>query len=161
MVFKATPDKLCRMISLVISIVFLLVIATALGSFIITGHALLVVPSLVLGAVYLCCYLYHPVQYETTHEQVVIVRPIKSIRINKSDIQSCEPLDDVMFKRSIRTFGVGGLFGYYGSFANTNLGSMTWYATRRTSGILIITSGNKRVVITPDNREALLAQLQS
>ncbi|RYY97680.1 MAG: hypothetical protein EOO11_10230 [Chitinophagaceae bacterium] len=51
---------------------------------------------------------------------------------------------------------MGGLFGYYGRFANRALGSMTWYATRRDGGLLIHLGGGKKILITPDDPGSLL-----
>lgn len=63
--------------------------------------------------------------------KLVIHRAFLDIKIDRSQIASLELLDKEKVAGSIRTFGVSGLFGYYGKFANTNIGSMTWYATRR------------------------------
>ena len=57
----------------------------------------------------------------------------------------------------IRTFGVGGLFGYYGQFYNSKIGSMTWYATRQNNTVLVRTIDNKNIVLTPDEPEKFVA----
>ncbi len=62
-------------------------------------------------------------------------------------------------KWTIRTFGVGGLFGYYGEFVNWKLGNMTWYATRRDKTVLIETVDDKKLIVTPDEPEAFIKQL--
>ena len=51
----------------------------------------------------------------------------------------------------IRTFGNGGLFGYYGKFYNTKLKHLTLYTTQRKNRILIETSQSKKIVISPDD----------
>jgi hypothetical protein len=66
-------------------------------------------------------------------------------------------LDKEKIGWAIRTFGVGGLFGYYGKFANTKLGSMTWYATRKDRAILVRTIDNKKIILTPDEPEKFVA----
>ena len=66
--------------------------------------------------------------------------------IDKKDIRNC-----------VRTFGVGGLFGYYGCFANFTFGSMTWYATRKDKAVLITTNTNKKVLVTPNDPVAFIA----
>jgi len=53
-------------------------------------------------------------------------------------------------KWTIRTFGNGGLFGYFGKFRNGNYGNMTWYATRSNNYVMIITASDKKIVLTPD-----------
>jgi hypothetical protein len=47
---------------------------------------------------------------------------------------------------AIRTFGVGGLFGYFGYFSSKNQGSMLWYATQREKFVMIHLEGNKIVL---------------
>ncbi len=68
-------------------------------------------------------------------------------------------LDKEKIGWAIRTFGVGSLFGYYGKFANTKLGSMTWYATRKDKTVLVRTIDNKKIILTPDEPEKFVADL--
>jgi hypothetical protein len=60
-------------------------------------------------------------------------------------------LADNEAKGTIRTFGVGGLFGYFGKFHTPGIGHSTFYATQRKNKILIVTSNDKKIVITPDD----------
>lgn len=62
---------------------------------------------------------------------------------------------------AVRTFGNGGLFGYTGKYYNSRLGKMTWYCTQRKNYILLTLTNNKKIVITPDDPEALLEELRS
>ena len=59
-----------------------------------------------------------------------------------------------------RTFGVGGLYGYYGKFYNRTFGSMTWYATRRDKLVLVKFQNKKKIILTPDEPVALIAALK-
>jgi len=61
---------------------------------------------------------------------------------------------------SVRTFGVGGLFGYFGKFWNKEYGNMTWYATRRDKAIMIITKENKKIILTPDEVEKFINEFK-
>ncbi len=97
--------------------------------------------------------LYKPKSYSIETNQIIIHRWINDIIILKNEITSVELLDKHKLKGSIRTFGVGGLFGYFGKFYNSTIGAMTWYATRRNNYILITTTSNKKIIITPDNPE--------
>jgi transcriptional regulator with XRE-family HTH domain len=60
---------------------------------------------------------------------------------------------------SIRTFGVGGLFGYIGYFRNTILGKYLAFVTD-TKKCLVLGFGEKRVVISPDAPEEMRAAIQ-
>jgi hypothetical protein len=52
---------------------------------------------------------------------------------------------------TIRTFGVGGLFGYFGKFHTPNIGHITFYATQRVNKVLIVTKQGKKIILTPDD----------
>ncbi|MBS4044542.1 MAG: hypothetical protein KGZ59_12085 [Chitinophagaceae bacterium] len=78
---------------------------------------------------------------------------MNDIKLLKSEIISVGQLEKEKLKGTIRTFGVGGLFGYFGKFYNNKIGVMTLYATRRSNYVLIKTSANKKIILTPDNPE--------
>ena len=44
-----------------------------------------------------------------------------------------------------------------GKFANTKVGNMTWYATRRNKTVLLKTIDNKKIILTPDEPEKFVA----
>ncbi len=61
---------------------------------------------------------------------------------------------------SIRVMGVGGLFGFIGSFRNELLGMYRAYATDSTNTVVLDFGGSK-VVVTPDNPAEFVAALES
>ena len=79
--------------------------------------------------------------------------------MDKSEVFNVVLLTNEDLKWTIRTFGVGGLFGYFGKFRNSKIGTMTWYATMRNQAILINLKDGQRIVITPDNPESLIVEL--
>lgn len=50
---------------------------------------------------------------------------------------------------------------YYGSFANLSLGRVTWYATRRDKPVLIRTTNYKKIIVSPNEVKAFIAELQN
>ena len=64
------------------------------------------------------------------------------------------------FRDCFRTFGNGGLFGYYGQFSTSKLGSSTWYVTNRSNSVVVITS-SKTAVFSPDDMDGFLAAIQA
>ena len=60
---------------------------------------------------------------------------------------------------SVRTFGVGGLFGFYGRFRNAVLGSYTAYATDP-SRTVVLELGGKTIVVTPDDPARFVAAVE-
>jgi hypothetical protein len=56
---------------------------------------------------------------------------------------------------------MGGLFGYYGNFVNFSLGRMTWYATRRDKPVLVKTTDNRKIIVTPDDPDTFVNELSA
>lgn len=159
MVFKASLDKTATVITVLCTLLFAFIIAILL---LITRssntfHQLYI--CIILAVIYSLAFIYRPVSYQITRDLLTICRPISDVHIKKADIRSVAMVDETELNKSIRTFGVGGMFGYYGSFANYHLGSMTWYATRKDKAVLITTIDNKKIVVTPDEPEAFITAL--
>ncbi|HEY0046130.1 MAG TPA: PH domain-containing protein [Flavobacterium sp.] len=100
---------------------------------------------------------YRVLYYQVTDEEIIIRRSAGNAVIKRSEIKSINMIESDQLRKSIRTFGVGGLFGYFGSFYNRRLGAMTWYLTRRDKLVLITTATGKKIVISPDDPEGLVA----
>lgn len=103
-------------------------------------------------------FLFSVTGYTVDAGTVTINRWLYNAKINRADITESRIVSDEDMKWTIRTFGVGGLFGYYGRFTNTNLGGMTWYATQRGNYVLLV-AGGKKIILTPDEPEAFIAAL--
>ena len=148
MIYKASLDKTAIIITNLVTLLF--------GALIVFNFILPL--AILLLVIYLICMLLKPLGYEITEDELIIRRLIKSVRISRSDIESLELKDKSDLKGTVRTFGVGGLFGWYGKFANSQLGDMTWYVTRRDKPILIIKKDSKKIMISPDEAEAFLKE---
>ena len=99
------------------------------------------------------CIFTQAISYKLTADELIIHRLFSDKRIERQQIMSVELIDKDNIGWAIRIFGSGGLFGYYGTFSSTKLGSMTWYATRRDRTILVKTNGLKKIILTPDDPE--------
>ena len=106
---------------------------------------------LLLFIILLGSWLYAPRFYTIANNILTINRPIGKVKIKLGDIKQVRLLTDNEMKGLIRTFGVGGLFGYFGKFHATDFGNMTFYATQRKNKILIVTN-NSKIIITPDDK---------
>jgi len=106
-------------------------------------------------------YGFSPKGYVMEEGELTILRPFKAKNYPLSDIQSVSEVEKKNLKGSIRTFGVGGLFGYFGLFRNNTYGNMVWYATRRDRFVVIERSNGKTIVITPDDPAAFVAAYQA
>ena len=97
--------------------------------------------------------------YTVSGKQLVIHRPgwtteydinqLKEITINRNVISG-----------SWRMFGIGGLFGYIGSFRNDELGNFKAYATHR-HNCVVLKFSTQTIVVTPDTPESFAQAVQS
>ncbi|OYU93692.1 MAG: hypothetical protein CFE21_19485 [Bacteroidetes bacterium B1(2017)] len=159
MTYKTSLDNLAKGITIGVTILF---VAILIGQFSIikdTGWAVPIITTVTLFLIYFISFAFSPINYEVSAQHLSIHRLLIDVNIDRNQIKSVELLDKEQLAWVIRTFGVGGLFGYYGKFANTKLGSMTWYATRRNKTVLIVTIDNKKIILTPDEPEKFVAHL--
>ncbi len=150
MIYKASLDKTAIIITNLVTLLF--------GALIVFNFILPL--AILLLVIYLICMFLKPLNYEITKDELIIRRLIRSVRINRSDIESLELKDKSDLKGTVRTFGVGGLFGWYGKFANSQIGDMTWYVTRRDKPVLIIKKDSKKIMISPDEAEAFVTEFK-
>ncbi|AEI51358.1 PH domain-containing protein [Runella slithyformis] len=157
MTYKTSLDNLAKGVTIGITVLFAVII---IGQFSIikdAGRAIPIYTTVALLLVYFIAFAFRPINYEISVDKLIIHRLFKDVNIDRSLIKSVEILDKEKIGSAIRTFGVGGLFGYYGKFANTKIGSMTWYATRRDRIVLVKTVDNKKIILTPDEPEKFVA----
>lgn len=161
MEFKASLDKFTKIITAIVTIVF---IADIIFMLYLCRQDKMWLPILInsfLIIVYLLVYVYRPLGYAITSGQIIIKRFIGNVYIERENINTVTIATNQQLKGTIRIFGVGGLFGYFGKFANFELGSSTWYATRRKDLVLILTKDNKKIIISPDLKEEFVEQFSS
>jgi hypothetical protein len=69
-------------------------------------------------------------------------------------------VDPEAMRRSLRTFGNGGLFCFAGRFRSQKLGPYRAFATDPKRAV-VLTFADRTVVVTPDDPAAFVAQLQA
>ena len=156
MVYKATLDKTSKIITGLAIVLFLAVIifnfqAIDFESNIWFHYGANFFSLTLLVLVYSAFYLFRPIEYIVDKEKITIKRPLRDITLTIKDIKNVYMTKKDTMKRSVRTFGNGGLFGYYGKFRNEAFGNMTWYATKRYNYLILETNDNQRIVLTPDD----------
>src|SRR4051794_22853760 len=157
MVFKTSLDKTAKVITILITLLFAVIIGAQFVIVYDSGYYRPLIISVILLLLYCLAFVFHPTAYKVTKDSLIICRPIKNLQIKKIGIRNVAAIDEKEISNAIRTFGVGGVFGYYGCFANYHLGSMTWYATRKDKAVLITTNDNKKIVLTPNEPESFVA----
>ena len=157
MKYTASLDKLAKIVTVAITALFAFVMISQFFLLKVAGdYPLMILIGFPL--LYILVYVFRPINYSITHDSIVINRPAKNVILNKADIKSVELIDKNLIRYTMRLAGVGGLFGYFGKFVNRKLGKMTWYATRRDKTVLITTSANKKIIITPDEPENFVTE---
>lgn len=110
---------------------------------------------MVLG--FVSFWLFAPQGYEVTGEDLVIVRMARNKVIARTQVQRVERVEENNMRGTMRLFGAGGFFGYFGTFTNTRYGRMTYYATRRSNYVLVTLVSGRKLILTPDDPDALVA----
>lgn len=118
----------------------------------------ILVAALLLG-VLVVTYGYRISGYRLSSRALVICRPFRNVTIPLKNISKVRVLKKGDTGWMIRTFGVGGLFGYFGKFYSNKLGRLTLYATRTDRKVLVCLHDGHQLIISPDNLE-LARELQ-
>lgn len=154
MEYKASLDKSGKLITLGVIVLFLIIvffnITSSASSSEEIGVNTFLIPLFLLSIV-VFAYLFSPKSYELTNSAFIIVRPINSKKIELKDVSLVRLLESSELSGVVRTFGVGGLFGYYGKFYASKIGSMMFYTTQNKNFILIETKQGKKIIVTPDD----------
>ena len=116
--------------------------------------ALIIATPIVVGIV-VYCEGYSPQRLEISASQITILRRYNSITILRSTIVSTRALQQKDMSWTINLGGCGGLYGYFGSFKNRQLGEFSLYATAMDNLYLITLSNGQKVVIGCDEPKLL------
>ena len=155
MKYKASFDKTTKVITIllfmVVTIALLISISIHSSSHNSANPVGFLIGFIVFLLLFTGCYLFSIKDYVVTESDLIIRRLIGNVTIHLSEIEEARPIAKGEIRGTIRTFGNGGLFGYYGKFYNRKLGSMTWYATQLQNMIYIKTRSGNKTIISPDD----------
>ncbi len=102
----------------------------------------------------------HPQHYMVYENSIQIKRFFKPIEIQFDKIIEIKSLEKNELSGSIRLFGSGGLFGYFGRFSNKKLGTYFLYAGNL-ENLLLIKTDKKVYVISPLNSNEFIERLKT
>lgn len=157
MTYKTSLDNLAKGVTIGVTLFFAFIIVGQYSIIKEVGKAIPMYTTTALVLIYFIAFAFRQINYNLTSDKLIIHRLFADIKIERDQIKSVELLDKNNIGFTIRTFGVGGLFGYFGKFSNSKLGSMTWYATRKDKTVLVQTISNKKIILTPDEPEKFVA----
>lgn len=101
-------------------------------------------------------YLYMPRWYIVSPKGILTGRRISDVLIPIEAIDNARTVTEEEMGFAIRLFGNGGVFGFTGYYFSRKMGRMRLYATRKSHYVLIIGNENKKIIVTPDNPEAMV-----
>ncbi len=104
-------------------------------------------------------FLLYPTGYFIDENGVAVKSILFSRSIPKSSIIDVFEITSEEMKATIRAFGSGGFFGYFGLFYNTKFKWMTWFCTQRKNYVMVQTD-KRKFVFTPDNPQEFIAALK-
>ena len=144
--FEAPQDRFVQTVTVLIIITFVALFLI----FASTGNNVALAATTVVSLLILVTgYLLAPQGYAITESGVLIRRKIASVEIPITRIRSVRQDPKACSLWGVRTFGVSGLFGYFGRFYSQDLGHHLRYATDRNNGVVI--EADKTYVVSPDN----------
>lgn len=101
-----------------------------------------------------------PRAFAVTRDAVRVERRLaRPLVLPLAAVRSARRLEPGALRGSIRLFGVGGFFGYYGTFRNRALGNYRLYATR-TDGQVLLATERGPVVLTPERPDAFVQAVE-
>jgi len=106
-------------------------------------------PALAVPAVLALSWALAPRRFSLTAGQLLVERPLLSIRIPLGEIRAVAALPDGALRGCTRVWGTSGFCGYYGRFWGRALGSFRLYATR-TKGLVLVGTTRGRFVLSPE-----------
>lgn len=97
--------------------------------------------------------------YRVEADAVIIRRPGWTTRLPLSGLVEVEAMPGAM-KRSLRTFGNGGLFGFSGRYRNRRLGAYrAWVTDRRR--MVVLRFLERTIVLSPDDPQAFVEAVRT
>ncbi|MBF8456209.1 hypothetical protein IV494_03350 [Kaistella sp. G5-32] len=108
----------------------------------------------IMYGVVLISYAFVPKKILITDSQILIKNLYGTITIDLNEIYSISKVEKTGF--NLRTFGVGGLFGYFGYFN----GKDVWYVTNIHKKIKITLKSGKVYMLSPENPDDFSNEIQ-
>ncbi|MBS1744635.1 MAG: hypothetical protein JST21_00550 [Bacteroidetes bacterium] len=160
MIYKTSLDNLAKGVTISVTVIFAAIIIGQFSLMKGIGQVIPICITIVLFLIYFMLFALRPIHYEVSTDMLIIHRLFPDVKIELSQIDKAQLIDKEKINWTFRIYGVGGIFGYFGKFSNSNFGNMTWYATRRDKTVLLQTFNNRKIILTPDEPEKFIANLK-
>ncbi len=148
--YRASLDTTAKLLT---SAVILLMLFVLYRSFFVlqTSLAIKLVVALACWIILFLGWAYSISAYEVDNENIIIYKQYGKVVIPLSDVKSVRTVNKKELGTLIRTWGSGGLFGYYGNFRSTRMGKLKLYTTQRKNLVLVTTLDEDHILLSPDD----------
>lgn len=148
--FATSYDQTTKILSAALAVLFA-------ALFIATKSVFVGIPGLCILAL---AYLYSPRSYQVSDRSIRIKRLVGTVCLSIDSIRELRAGTAEDFRKCIRLWGSGGLFGYYGWFRTAKLGKCKWYVTNRSKAVVVV-ADELTVVLSPDDVAGFLNAVRS
>lgn len=155
--YKATLGTSARWITALTTLLLILIPLVILNSAGTSEQPAIFFPLLLPVLIPLICYVYRVTGYELDSKQILVKRMAGDISLPLNEIESFEVNSEAM-KRSFRTFGNGGLFGFYGRFKNAVYGPYRAFVTDPKKSV-VLKQRNSVIILSPDEPHKFVKKL--
>jgi len=152
--FGAHHDRMTQIISRSVVVVLVVLPLIAMRS-----GAVAVGLALVSVAVIALAHAYSPRSFEISDGTFRVKRLIGDVVFPLTSLRFVRDANPADFRGSVRLWGSGGLFGYYGLFWSKALGKSKWYVTDRSKAV-VVTDGDQTVLVSPEDHDGFVAAMQ-
>ncbi len=154
MEFKASFDLISKFITTLVVILFAVIIFFVVSLKENFDSVRFIISFFIVGvfiSILAFCFLYRIKSYVVENGKLTIIRPFRNVTIDINQIKDVYTVPKDSLRWILKTFGNGGVFGYFGHFYNSNHGDLIWYATKRDNYLIIETLDKGKIVLTPDD----------
>jgi hypothetical protein len=109
----------------------------------------------VFAAMLAVSFAWSPTGYSIGDGFLSVHRIVGNLKIPLASIREVRIASREDLEGSLRIFGSGGLFGYYGVFRSPKLGKSTWCVTRHSHAVIVVTSAGN-FVLSPDDVDGFI-----
>lgn len=152
----ATLDKFAKIITVFILLLMLFILYQILQRGEGSGTIWSGIVDSLLFFVAVFCYFYSTKGYSVQKGKLLVERPIGKKVISLKMLKGIYDYKKIEKGFTIRTFGNGGLFGYFGYYSNDKIGRFKLYSTKR-KDFHILDFGKEKIGISPDDPEFIEA----
>lgn len=102
--------------------------------------------------------LFWPIRLKVSDDEIKIFRPVGPVKVPFADVKSVSFIEDgeQFFDKLIRTFGSGGVYGYWGWYKHEKHGKVRMFVTDMKHCFLVKLKNGKMFVVSSTKRQEIV-----